>query len=744
MRKSGPAALLFFAAVFAAANVFALSNSLEELLRDEEIIMPDNLEERYAGSAAVIVLDRKEINQSRSIDPVYIRRHVAVKVLNEDGVREFSTVKVPYYEQVKVNDFKAQIIRGGQTIEVKGIINRDVDLANADKDFIYPVAMGSNVFVLRQIEVARTPTSTDLLKLTSTDGFHKQKDRAWKIRQIDFPGLQPGDIIEYEYQFEDKRAQLYGYFYFERKHPALKLQHITQNTRMLKFNYESTNFTRRPKTVFEPRFTNQEEYDNMRIRDALRTVDINNPDSWQFYGHQYFEVTLDTVPAFPADLPLAPTFAEAASRIDFLLAEIYNVWFATDSDARVRREYFSPNWNFVFKRLTERNFPNESRSKRAISEISNVIASANSPREKVNAAVAWARENLVCTNELDRWDGYYWSSKAEHPDNVLRSKEGNSDDIAHFLISALWYNNLPVFPFYTKRRSSGMLLKNVPIETQFDCTLLALEVSRRRFEFWQPILDVPMPPDYIDPQYEGQLGFVNQSDDEDVIVENAKIPVSEATKHVCKLDGSFELAADGTLSGSVNQTLNGHFATAIKRQLLVRQAGPADALAAMLYTRWGEVTVEGEPQISDPKALSGQMTVSAKLSILGAATAGADGLVLKSSLLTDPVSIQLDGSERKLAVVYPHTGDYQSSFEITIPAGYALPDSLPEPVELKTRGFYFTRVVARQSDNTLLIKRDFAIDGGLSVAGRLYNRRYAALYKQIQEADAVELTLKKL
>ncbi len=743
MSKYCSAVLLLAALFLSAASVFALSSSLDDLLTSEEIIMPADLEQRYAGADAVIVLDRKEVDQQRSIDPVYIRRHVAVKVMNEQGVRKFSTVKVPYYREIKVNDFKAQVIRGSQVIAVNNIVNREVDRQGADKDFVYPLTIGCNVFFLRPIEVAYSRTSTDLLKLTYTDVFHKQQDKAWRIRQIDFPDLQVGDIIEYEYQFEDKRAQIYNRFYFEREYPALKLRHITMSARMLKFDYQVNNFKRKPTTVFEPRFTNLEEHDNIRIRNALRTFDINNPDSWQFYGHQYFDVSLDTVAPLAANVPLAPPAASSAARIDILLSDIYNVWFANDTDARVRKEYFSPNWKFVFKRLSDRNLPNEGNCRNSIRAISKVIASANSPEEKVNAAVAWARENLKCVNELDKWESYYCSSKAKSADNLLRNKVGNRDDIAQFLVAALWFNNLPVFPFYTQSRDKGPVLKDVPIETQFDRTMLALEISRRRFKFWQPTLDVPMPADYIDYNYEGQMGYVNQSDEEDVIVETSQIKPSDASGHVCKLDGELELAADGTLSGTLSSSFNGHYAAGIKRKLLIEQAAAADAWGAMLSGTWESLAVQGEPSLSGVQEPVATVTVGGNVSISGVGSAQGDGLLLKTAIVTDPFSSVLTGEEREQPVVFPHAGDVQSSIEITIPAGYALPDTMPEPVELKTRGFYYTRVVARQADNKLLIKRDFAVDGKLGISTRMYNRRYAPLYKQIQEADAVELLLVK-
>ena len=145
-------AVYFLLVALCATNVFALSNSLDALVSDEEIVMPANLDERYAGADAIIILDKEEIDQSRTINPVYIIRHVAVKIMDAAGAAEYSTVKIPYYNEVKVNNLNAQIIRGGQTTKVGDMKDRDLDLEGTDKGFVYPIAMGSNVFFLRPVE----------------------------------------------------------------------------------------------------------------------------------------------------------------------------------------------------------------------------------------------------------------------------------------------------------------------------------------------------------------------------------------------------------------------------------------------------------------------------------------------------------------------------------------------------------------------------------------------------------------
>ena len=723
-------------------NLFAVSKSLNELITDEEIIVPD-LAQLYPDAEAVIILDRHEIDQSRSINPVYVSRHFALKILKESAIEKFRQMKIPYYEDVKFDEMQAQTINDAQVIEVNDIPSRNVDLLGADKDFIMPIGMANNVFALRPVETSSSSTSPDLLKLTDSQVFHKKKEGAWRIREINFPEVRVGSVLEYSYRLEDKRVQMYDRFWFLREYPALKLRYILKNMLMLRFNYQVNNFMSKPETVFESRVNNLEDHDNLRMRTGLRTVDINRPESWQFFGHKYFDVSLDTVAPYPTNIPFMPMLADVAPRVDLVLNEILNIWVVNDNDIRVRREYFSPNWNFTFRRVTMHNLPDENRCRRATPAIAKVIASASSPEEKVMAAITWARENLKETDELSRWDGYFWGSEPMAPDDVLRQGGGNADDITHFLVSTLWFNNLQVFPLYTKSRERGKLLNNVQVETQFDRSLLALELSRRRFKVYQPSVDVPMPPTYVDYHYEGQGSIVNQSDKTDVAVENWDIPVSEAPQNACKITATLKLDPSGTLSGKVEQNVTGHVNADLRRTLIkAGDTGKEQAWLATISGSWDNLTVQSAFQADDPLVVSDKYNVSGEVSITGAGKSTAEGIILNSSIFTDVYSTKLSGEERVYAVEFPYTTDVQTSLEIEIPAGFSMPDSLPAPVEFRTRGLYYNRALSKQGPTKLLIKRDFSM-GMNEIAVNIYNRRMGKIFSDIRQADALQILLKK-
>ena len=290
------------------AQADALTNTLEELIREKGIIMPD-LAERYPDAEAVIILDEKNIDQSRIINPVYITRHVLVKILKESAVEKFRTVKLPFYQEVKIVDIEARTINDGNIIKVSNIPERKVDLAGGDADFIFPLEQNNTLFAVRSVEVNMSANAGDFLKITDNPVFHKKGADVWRIRQIDFPEVRTGSVIEYYYRVEQKRVVLYDRFFFQHRYPILKSSYLIHNAKLLRFAYEINNFTFKPDMVFEPRFTNLESQFNMKIRTMLRTIDVtDNPENWQFHGHQFCHIQVDTLDAYPVDLSFAPCF----------------------------------------------------------------------------------------------------------------------------------------------------------------------------------------------------------------------------------------------------------------------------------------------------------------------------------------------------------------------------------------------------------------------------------------------------
>jgi hypothetical protein len=391
--------------------------------------------------------------------------------------------------------------------------------------------------------------------------------------------------------------------------------------------------------------------------------------------------------------------------------------------------------------MTDKNLVEESRSRRSAQQIAGVIASAASPEDKVKAAIAWTREHIRDNGELSRWSGYFWGSQPMGPDDLLRLSQGNADDITHFLVSALWLNNLQVFPAYTLSRGRGKLLNNVPMETQFDRSLLALEVSRRRFQIYQPSLDVPMPADYVDYRFEGQRSYVNQSDKTDVAMETWDIAVADPEKSTSRIDGALKLDTSGNLSGKIQHSVSGHLNADLRRALLGASSREQAWLASMSGI-WENLSLKGGFQVDDPKVVSEKLNGSADVSITGAAKSTGEGILLNGAIFTDPYSPKLTGEDRAYAIELPYTNNVQTSIEIEIPDGYVMPDSLPAPVEFKTRGLYYSHVLAKQGPNKLLVKRDFSM-GLNEIPVNIYNRRLSKIFSDIRAADAIQVLLKK-
>jgi len=737
-------ALVMAALLTWGAQGFALTDTLEELIREKGIIMPD-LAQRYPDAEAVIILDEKQVDQSRIINPVYISRHVVVKILKESAIEKFRTVKLPFYQEVKVSDLEARTINDGSIVEVRDIPERKPDLAGQDADFIFPLEQCNTMFAVRSVEVDLSTTPGDLLVISDNPVFHKKGADVWRIRQIDFPEVRVGSVLEYYYRVEQKRVVMYDRFFLQNeKYPVLKSSYQMRNANMLRFIYEPNNFITKPEWVLERRFTNLESQYNNDLRTKMRTIDVTDkPENWQFYGHQFFHVQMDTLDAYPADLPFAPAYRAITPRVDVIMREAVNLWQKGPKDIRIRTESFSPNWNYPVHRLSKSTIMDQRRSRRAKEQIAEVIKDAAGPQEKVDAAVKWARENFKASGELGRWESFFWGCLPKDPDRMLRNGDFNAADIVTFLVNALSLNDLFVYPAYAKSRNRGQFLNRVFMETQFDVPLVALESGRGRFKFWQASTDVPLPVDYIDHSLEGTKVLVNTSGMDDVSYNMVTLPSTPSEQNRSVINAALTLGEDGSATGSLQQELTGHLSARQRRKLAgVAEGQRGDLWKESLSGKFAAATLGGATRLDDPSVLKPKYAVNADLSLANVGRAVAGGLAVNSSIITDPYSSALSGEQRRFGVVFPHLAEFSSSIELKVPAGFAMPDSLPEPVELKTRGIYYQRVLARKGEDTMLIKREFKVTRPLLQA-RAYNRRYASIFAKIQQTDAMEIVLPK-
>ena len=727
-----------------ASNLAALSNSLQELLDEKGITLPANLEEKYPDADAVVILDEYEIDQSRIINPVYVSRHFIVKILKPSAIERYSTVKIPYYKEENVDDAEARTINDGTIIKVNGIQDRDFDIEGVDKELHYPLHLGNTLYAVRETEVNTNPNAGDLLKISKNDIYHKQGADAWKVIEINFPNVQVGSILEYYYKTEQKRVVLVDEFYFQHNVPVIRSAFKMANAKLLHFVFNTVNFNFKPETIFEPRFTNLDNLANNEIRQAMRTVDVTDqPENWQFYGHQYTEIKCDTLSAYPADIAFIPPFADVAPRIDVFMREAVNLWKKGALDFRIRKESFSPNWNYPVYRLFEFSEINERRSRKIKSEIADVIKDGKTPEEKVNLAVAWARKTIKNNHELDRWQSYFWGAESRDPDDVLQDGVANEAHIMTAIYTGLRLNDLMVYPAYARSRERGEFQKAFFSETQFDTPLLALETGRGKYKLWKLCYDMDVPADYISPNLEGVTALINTSEPESVTYKFFDVPYSAEADNSISLDAKMELTAGGDAAGSATIEFGGQNSAVLRKQYLNNNAAP-DSWTKMLTGNYSGIDVQSETSRDDPAVVpeDGKYNIAASITLKSVAQNSAEGLLIKASPISDVYSSRLDGSERTHDVLFPYESDYSSSIELKIPAGYAMPDSLPEPAELRTRGLHYNRVVAKRDATTLLIKREFKVDIS-RIPSRTFNRRYADIYADIQRLDSETILIPK-
>ncbi len=743
MLRLRPCFLLIAALLLSHGFAQALTNTLEELVSEKQIIMPADLAAKYPDAEAVYILDEKAIDQSRIINPVFITRHVAIKLLKPSAVEKFRTVDIPLYDDARIVEFEARTLNGASGSAAQDQ-EMDVRAAGLAGSFRFPLEQGSNVYLLRGTELTDNPGSGDMLKVTDNELLHKKNEEAWKIRRISFQNLQPGSVIEYRYRVEQKRAIIYDRVFFMKEYPALKVKYSAMNNKMMRFSYQVENFAFKPKSVFEPRFNNLENQYNNRTRTALRTTEISdNPETWQFFGHDYFEIDVDTMPAYQADLPFTPPMEDVAPRVDFFATQLIQLWTRSETDYRVRRDPFSPNMSFMIHRMTKDYLVLDREARRAKEEVAKAIVGASTPEEKVTAAVVWARRTFKDNGDLSRWESYFWGSRPQSPDQLLISKVGNADDINHLLVSALQLNGLMVYHAYAKSRDRGVFQPKVFMEAQFDQPLIALEIADRKFRLWQPSSDLPLPADYLDWRLEGVQAFINMSSETSPKVENEIMPTRKADDNLSTLEGALALSADGSAAGKLKHGLTGHFAVEMRRSLLKSgNAAGAEAWLKLLAGHYQQAAAVGQLELGDPALPALEFPVGGELKLTGVARDDGQGLAIMGSIFTDPYSGRLLGKPRELGVNFPHTGTFKVVLEVALPQGYSLPDSLPSPVDLTTRGMSYKLTLSAKDPSTLRMERSFMLDVN-NFPLQIWNRRFASMFDQINRADDWKLVLKK-
>jgi hypothetical protein len=205
------------------------------------------------------------------------------------------------------------------------------------------------------------------------------------------------------------------------------------------------------------------------------------------------------------------------------------------------------------------------------------------------------------------------------------------------------------------------------------------------------------------PEYEqGSFGTLAAGDSSQVI----GLPVLPPEANSTERTGKFTLAADGTLSGSVDTIRNGAGGGELRFALKRLDAKEQREALELIVSHDVPGVVLNSFEFVQPSALDKPAEIHYKMTATQYAhTAGP--LLLVRPRVVGSLARAFNDKPRKVPIDLEETGHWHDSFDIALPAGYVV-DETPDPVDLDV-GFATYHSAITSKDNQLHYERDLTV-----------------------------------
>ena len=305
--------------------------------------------------------------------------------------------------------------------------------------------------------------------------------------------------------------------------------------------------------------------------------------------------------------------------------------------------------------------------------------------------------------------------QANHAADIYRNRYGDCKDKTTLLISMLQVAGIHgyyvmvddrrgvVDPDAPSLKGNHMITAiEIPADVQ-DPRLKAIVKGKdgKRYLIFDPTNErVPVG---IIPEYEqGSYGTLAAGDSSQVI----GLPVLEPDANSNERTGKFTLAADGTLSGSVDTIRRGASGGELRQAL--KYSDDKERREALETSVAHDVpgVVLNSFEYVQPSALDKPVEIHYKMTAAQYAhTAGP--LLLVRPRVVGSLARPFNDKPRKVPIDLEATGHWHDSFDIALPAGYVV-DETPDPVDLDV-GFATYHSTITSKDNQLHYERDYIV-----------------------------------
>lgn len=501
-----------------------------------------------------------------------------------------------------------------------------------------------------------------IVKVSKGDIFHEEVQDNYYRKNLAFPNLEEGSIIEYTYTYNSPYLTSLREWYFQDDIPTVKSE--LRVSMPIWFYYTK---------LFQGQslLTSVEENSKM-LNTRLGQVEANSS-----------RYIAENMPALKEE-SFVTTMYDYLARIKFQLKaiEIPGVMYET----------YMTNWGDVEQELlTNTHFGGQFLKKKWFKEIAETVAPQLTACKTNEAKIELLYNYVVNTME---WDGEYALFCDRDMKKILASKKGSSAELNLMFLGLMRYFELEAYPVLVSTRKHGRVQQHYPFLNQFNHVVVYAQVDEKS-GMLMDALDNNMPLGYLNVASLNKAGLLIGA------------PTGyqwigiQARKSKDAMVATLQLAEDGTLSGDIQCRHSGYSA------IYERDKLATDTDASFWSERFEDRSIAAsisDASYSNVKEIGEPLKGKFKCEFSEAAIVADDYIYLNPIVYSGFDENPFKLEERTYPIEIPYPIEENLVLSIEIPEGYVV-DELPEALNLglPNQGGNFTYSFKQTGDNKLQI-----------------------------------------
>jgi len=479
--------------------------------------------------------------------------------------------------------------------------------------------------------------------------FEEKVDENRTNFRFTLPALQPGSVIEFRYTLIYKGNLFMPTWRFQHSIPTLWSEYRTIVPAGLA--YAKGTFS------YERFFINESSAKNMHVVNPYtdESMSVCEVSRW----------VMRDLPSLPAE-PFITTVDDFTPQVRLQLAE-----YARPGRGKI--EKVLRTWEQAIEELLDtKGFGKLLDGGSDLRErTERILLGRTSPLDKMAALYDYVRLTML-------WDGKY-SVFGRDPDDLLKTKKGDSGDINLLLITMLKIAGLDVDPVIASTRSNGMVTDLYPLIDQFNT--VAVRVRLGGTTYYLDATDPLRPYDLVTPDLLNVAGLVIKEGPPEWV------SIKSARRFVHRTIARLDLDAEGAVRGKL-ASIDEQYSALLKRTRL-HDKSPMDIAKDIFDAEQSGLTLDSVT-VSGGDSVQGPLQVEALATGKSYAQVAGNFIYFKPVVLDRLLASPFRLKERKFPIDMSYGRDIISLATVHIPAGFEIKE-FPKNLDLGGDDIKFTR-----------------------------------------------------